>query len=66
MAINFRRRIKIFPGFYLNLGKRGIGASAGVSGARVGIGKKGPYFSLGIPGTGLFFKEFFKNLKKRK
>jgi len=66
VGIIFRRRIKIFPGLYLNIGKSGVGASAGVPGARVGTGRKGPYFSLGIPGTGLFFKEFIKRFKNRK
>lgn len=63
MGFIFRKRIRLFDGFYLNIGKRGIGASAGGRGFRFGKGNKGDYFSLGIPGTGLFFKKF---LKKRK
>jgi len=54
MAIRFHRSLKILPGVRLNLGKRGIGLSAGIRGFHVGIDSRGrPYTSAGIPGTGL-------------
>ncbi|MBW2602689.1 MAG: DUF4236 domain-containing protein [Deltaproteobacteria bacterium] len=57
MAIRFRRSVKIIPGVRLNFGKRGMSVSAGVRGATVTAGKRGVYGNVGIPGTGLSFRE---------
>lgn len=59
MAFRFRRSVKLAPGIRLNLGKRGVGISAGVRGLHVGVradGKK--YVSAGIPGTGISATHF--------
>ncbi len=57
MTIRLNRRIKIFPGFYLHIGKCGIGASIGTRGAHVGVSTCGrPYASVGIPGTGIYVR----------
>lgn len=53
MALRFQKSFKIAPGIRLNLSKRGVGVSAGVKGARVGVNSKGTYSSIGIPGTGI-------------
>ena len=37
--MRFRKRIKVFPGFYLNISKSGITSSIGGNGASVNIGK---------------------------
>ena len=39
--MRFRKRIKVFPGFYLNISKSGITSSIGGNGASVTIGKNG-------------------------
>lgn len=40
--------------------KRGIGYSWGVPGFRIGVTPSGDrYFSVGIPGTGLYFIKYF-------
>jgi tetratricopeptide (TPR) repeat protein len=53
MALRFRKSIKIAPGIKLNVSKSGLGISAGVRGARVGVNSRGSYTSVGIPGTGI-------------
>lgn len=51
--MRFRRRVKVFPGFYLNFSNSGISSSIGVRGASITFSKKGTYLNTGIPGTGL-------------
>jgi tetratricopeptide (TPR) repeat protein len=53
-SFRFRRSIKLGPGVRLNVGKTGIGVSAGVRGARRTFHSSGRQTSsVGIPGTGL-------------
>jgi len=64
MTLRFRRSLTIFPGVKLHFGNRGIGISAGVRGAHVGISSNGrPYASAGIPGTGIYARSDFKKGK---
>lgn len=51
--MRFRKRIKVFPGFYLNVSNSGISSTIGIRGASISIGKRGTYFNSSIPGTGL-------------
>ncbi|MGE5528600.1 MAG: DUF4236 domain-containing protein [Patescibacteria group bacterium] len=53
-AFRFRRSIRIAKGVRINLSKSGIGLSAGGRGFCVGVGPRGAYTSMGIPGTGLY------------
>lgn len=55
MGIRFRKRIKILPGFSLNISKRGIrSASIGGKGLTVNVAaKKGAKVTASIPGTGI-------------
>ncbi|WP_017380476.1 DUF4236 domain-containing protein [Paenisporosarcina sp. TG-14] len=53
MAIKFRKSIKIAPGVRMNVGKKGVGFSAGVRGARVSTSSRGTNVSVGIPGSGV-------------
>jgi hypothetical protein len=53
MSLRFRKSIRLGKFLRLNLGKSGIGISAGIKGAHIGLGSRGPYVSAGIPGTGL-------------
>jgi hypothetical protein len=59
--LRFHRSIRLFPGVRLNIGKRGIGISAGRPGLRVGIDSRGRRFtSAGIVGTGLSVRKYEK------
>jgi len=57
MAWAFRRRIKVIPGFYINLSKSGLTASAGVRGASLTLRADGVYQNLGLPGTGIYSRQ---------
>ena len=57
MGLRFRKRIKIFPGFYINISKSGLGINIGPKGANVSIGSNGIYVNTGIPGTGLYRRD---------
>lgn len=45
------------PGLKLNLSKSGASLSAGVRGAHLNFGSRGVYGSVGIPGTGLSYRQ---------
>lgn len=57
MAFRFRKRIRVMPGIYLNLGNNGVSTTIGPRGANINIGKGGAYLNTGIPGTGLSNRE---------
>lgn len=57
MAFRFRKRIRLMPGIYLNLGKNGISTTIGPRGANINFGKGGVYLNAGIPGTGISYRE---------
>ena len=65
MGFRFRKSIKLFPGFKINLTHKGISsASIGKPGASLNIGKKGTRTSVGIPGTGLSYSKHQPYSKK--
>ena len=57
MGFRFQRRLKLFPGVRLNFSGSGISTTIGVRGAGFTFGPKGTYVNLGIPGTGLSYRE---------
>ncbi len=59
MGWRFRKSLSLGKGIRLNVGKRGLGLSAGVKGLRVGFGNRGVYTSAGIPGSGLYTVNYF-------
>lgn len=62
MGWSFRKSIKIAPGVKINVGKKGIGMSAGTKGFRVGVNSKGKaYTHTSIPGTGLYNHKEYGN-----
>ena len=63
MGWRFRKRLKIFPGFYINISKRGLGVNIGPKGANVSVGPNGTYVNTGIPGTGLYKRDKVDNSK---
>lgn len=60
MGINFRKRIKIAKGVYLNVGKKGVSASFGVKGLTVNSKGK---MTASLPGTGLSYSTKLDSLK---
>ena len=57
MGFRFQKRIKILPGFWINLSKSGVSASAGGHGATVNVGADGRRMvTIGIPGTGMSYR----------
>lgn len=57
MAWQYRKRVKVAPGVYMNITKNGISSSIGVRGASITFGKKGTYLNTGIPGTGFYNRQ---------
>lgn len=57
MGFRFSKRITLMPGVRVNLSKSGASLSVGPRGASVTMGKRGIYGNVGIPGTGLSYRE---------
>lgn len=55
--MRFRKRVKIFPGFYLNFSSSGISSTIGVKGASINFSKRGTYLNTSIPGTGFYDRQ---------
>lgn len=58
MGFRFRKSFKIAPGVRVNVGKKSVGISAGVKGARVSFNSSGrKTTTVGLPGTGLSYSK---------
>jgi hypothetical protein len=57
MGLRFRKRIRIFPGLWLNLSKSGISTSIGGKGLTINLKNSKTKTTVGIPGTGLSYSE---------
>ena len=57
MGFRFSKRIKLMPGVRVNISKSGASLSVGPRGASVTMGKRGVYGNVGIPGSGLSYRE---------
>lgn len=57
MGLRFRKRIKVIPGVYINLGKKGVNSvSVGGNGLTANVNKNGTKTTVGLPGTGLSYE----------
>jgi hypothetical protein len=56
MGFRFRKRLRIFPGLWLNLSKKGDSLIVGGSGAMINVSPKGHQESVGIPGSGVSYR----------
>jgi len=54
MSLRFRKRVKLFPGVWLNLGKTGISTSVGTKGVTVNLGDA-VRTTISAPGTGISY-----------
>jgi len=60
MGWNFRRGFNLGP-LRINLSKKGVGASVGVRGFRVGQDAGGRNYSqVSIPGTGIYRRDYYR------
>ncbi|WP_158212389.1 DUF4236 domain-containing protein [Natranaerobius trueperi] len=66
MGIRFRRSMKLGKGLRVNLSKRGAGISLGGKGMRFGVGPKGAYRSMSIPGTGIYAIDYLNKSNRKK
>lgn len=57
MAFRFQRRVRLMPGVRLNVSKSGLGLSFGPRGASISLGPRGAYSHVGIPGTGIAYRQ---------
>ena len=57
MGFRFQRRVRLFKGLTLNFSKRGTSVSLGGPGATVNISDDGVTGTVGLPGTGLSYRE---------
>jgi hypothetical protein len=57
MSFRFQRRLTLFPGVRLNFSRNGISTSIGPRGASITLGQGGVWANLGIPGTGLSYRQ---------
>ena len=65
MGLRFRRSIRLAPGLRLNLAKRGGSVSVGGGGASLNIGRDGTRGTVGLPGTGLSYRENISRRRQR-
>jgi Protein of unknown function (DUF4236) len=57
LGFRFSRRIKIAPGVRINIGLKGASVSVGPRGASITAGRSGIHGNVGIPGTGLSYRQ---------
>jgi hypothetical protein len=57
MGLRFRKRIKLFPGLWLNVSKSGVSTSIGGKGLTVNLKGGKVKTTASIPGTGLSYSQ---------
>lgn len=55
MGFRYSRSIRVGKATRINLSKSGVGVSAGVKGARFGVGPRGMRTTVSVPGTGFSY-----------
>lgn len=55
--MRFRKRVKVFPGFYLNFSNSGVSSTLGVKGASINFSKKGTYLNTGFSDLGIYNRQ---------
>ena len=57
MGLIFRRSVRLLPGLKLNFGKKGTSVTVGTKGAHMTYGKGRKTASVGVPGTGIYYRK---------
>ena len=65
MGLIFRRTVRILPGLKMNFGKKGTSVTVGTKGAHVTYGKGRKTASVGVPGTGVYYRKTVTNKQKQ-
>ena len=55
MPFRFRKRVKLLPGLWLNLGKSGVSTSIGTKGVTVNLKGDAIRTTVSAPGTGISY-----------
>ena len=55
MGLRFRKRVKLFPGLWLNLSKSGVSTSVGTKGLTVNLKGDKARTTVSAPGTGISY-----------
>jgi hypothetical protein len=55
MSWRFRKRLRIIPGLWINLSKKGGSLSVGGHGLPANVSKRGVRETVGLPGTGISY-----------
>ena len=55
MGLRFRKRVKLFPGLWLNLSKSGVSTSVGTNGLTVNLKGDKARTTVSAPGTGISY-----------
>ncbi|MDB5098190.1 MAG: hypothetical protein JWM80_2611 [Cyanobacteria bacterium RYN_339] len=63
MPLNFRKRIRLFPGITLNYNGTGMTLTVGIPGFHMTFGPRGTRATASIPGTGVSYTK--QNRHKR-
>ena len=64
MGLIFRRSVKILPGLKVNFGKKGASVTVGTKGAHMTYGKGRKTASIGVPGTGVYYRKTVSTKEK--
>src|ERR1700730_16246007 len=56
MGFRFHKRLRIIPGLWLNLSKKGGSLSVGGRGATINVNSEGHQETVGLPGSGLSYR----------
>jgi hypothetical protein len=67
MSWRFRRRVTLFPGVAVNLGKRGLtSVSVGRRGVHYTVGGRRSRATVGLPGTGISYSAQIPRRNRRR
>lgn len=64
MGLRFRKTVSLGKGLRLNISRSGVSTSVGPRGASVTFGKNGAYANVGLPGTGISYRQRLGRGKK--
>jgi hypothetical protein len=63
MGFRFRKRLRILPGLWINLSKKGGSLSVGGRGATINVSPRGHRESVGLPGSALSYRTKRRKLR---
>jgi Protein of unknown function (DUF4236) len=64
MGFRFRKRVKLFPGLWLNVSKGGMSTSVGTKGLTVNLKGDKTRTTVSAPGTGISYSESTRSTER--